>query len=128
MHLGQTDMPISVARNLLPQGTIIGVTCNTPEHVRKAVQDGADYVGLGPVWGTKTKNVKHPILGPRGIARVLLSELEGTHVKSVAIGILDPSVCAENARILIEVLCSRYQIDQCSTLFARVRYAGRSFS
>lgn len=87
VHLGQSDMPTSVARKLLPPGSIVGMTCNTPEHVREAVKSGADYVGLGPVWGTKTKDVKHPILGPRGIAR-LLSELEGTNVKSVAIGTL----------------------------------------
>lgn len=90
VHLGQSDMPISIARSLLPPGSIIGKTCNTPEHIRKAIEEGADYVGLGPVWGTKTKDVKHPLLGPRGIAR-LLAGLEGTDVKSVAIGTLSPS-------------------------------------
>ena len=58
VHIGQTDMPVDVARRLLPENAIIGMTCNTIEHVRKAVQDGVDYVGLGPVWATQTKKVK----------------------------------------------------------------------
>ncbi|KIP06612.1 hypothetical protein PHLGIDRAFT_24498 [Phlebiopsis gigantea 11061_1 CR5-6] len=84
VHLGQTDMPVPVARALLPLGTIIGKTCNTPAHVRIAVEEGADYVGLGPVWGTLTKQVKSPVVGPRGIGE-LLHALDGTDVKAVAI-------------------------------------------
>ncbi|KAI0081889.1 Hydroxyethylthiazole kinase [Panus rudis PR-1116 ss-1] len=84
VHIGQTDMPISIARHLLPPDTIIGVTTSTPEQVQQAIKDGADYVGLGPVWGTKTKDVKNPPAGPRGIGE-LLTLLEGTDVKAVAI-------------------------------------------
>ncbi|KAI0633418.1 Hydroxyethylthiazole kinase [Trametes polyzona] len=84
VHIGQTDMPVDIARKLLPPNAIIGMTCNTVEHVRKAIQDGVDYVGLGPVWATQTKKVAHPVLGVRGIGE-LLSVLEGTDVKAVAI-------------------------------------------
>ena len=85
VHIGQTDMPVPVARALLPPGSIIGKTCNTPEHVRIAVQEGADYVGIGPVWGTLTKKVKSPVVGPKGIGE-MLQVLDGTDVKAVAIG------------------------------------------
>lgn len=85
VHLGQTDMPVSIARRLLPQNAIIGKTCNNVEHVKRAVEEGVDYVGLGPVWGTKTKNVTAPLTGPRGIG-VMLDALEGSEVKAVAIG------------------------------------------
>ena len=85
VHLGQSDMPVPVARKLLPPGSVIGKTCNTVEHVRKAVEEGADYVGLGPVWGTGTKkDVKFPPAGPKGMSD-LLEPLEGTNVKAVAI-------------------------------------------
>ncbi|EIW63083.1 Hydroxyethylthiazole kinase [Trametes versicolor FP-101664 SS1] len=84
VHIGQTDMPVDVARRLLPANAIIGMTCNTLEHVRKAVQDGVDYVGLGPVWATQTKKVAHPVVGVRGLGE-LLDVLEGTEVKAVAI-------------------------------------------
>ena len=53
VHIGQTDMPVADARRLLPPGSIIGKTCNTVEEVKIAVQEGVDYVGIGPVWGTK---------------------------------------------------------------------------
>lgn len=85
VHIGQTDMPIAIAKRLLPPHAIIGMTCNTPEHVMQAVKDGADYVGLGPVWLTQTKQVNKPAVGPRGIAR-MLEALEGSTVRSVAIG------------------------------------------
>lgn len=78
-------MPVSIARRLLPQNAIIGKTCNNVEHVKRAVEEGVDYVGLGPVWGTKTKNVTAPLTGPRGIG-VMLDALEGSEVKAVAIG------------------------------------------
>ncbi|KAI0268629.1 Hydroxyethylthiazole kinase [Gloeopeniophorella convolvens] len=87
VHLGQTDMPFAVARTLLPPNAIIGISCATPEHARQAVQDGADYVGLGAVYPTNTKDVTAPrrMCGIAG-ARAILSVLEGTGVKSVAIG------------------------------------------
>ncbi|EKM54330.1 uncharacterized protein PHACADRAFT_123292 [Phanerochaete carnosa HHB-10118-sp] len=84
VHLGQTDMPVPIARALLPPDTVIGKTCNTPEHVRVAISEGADYVGVGPVRGTQTKKVKHPVVGPRGIGE-MLQVLDGTDVKAVAI-------------------------------------------
>jgi thiamine-phosphate diphosphorylase / hydroxyethylthiazole kinase len=87
VHIGQTDMPLPVARKLLPPGSIIGKTCNNAEHVRAAIDEGADYVGLGPVWGTKTKNVTSPAVGPKGIGE-MLQVLEDTDVKAVAIGVL----------------------------------------
>lgn len=78
-------MPVSIARRLLPPNAIIGKTCNSVEHVKVAVEEGVDYVGLGPVWGTKTKDVTAPLTGPRGIG-AMLDALEGSDVKSVAIG------------------------------------------
>ena len=85
VHLGQTDMPVEVARRLLPSNAIIGMTCNTVEHVKKAVEEGVDYVGLGPVWPTQTKKLTNPVVGVRGVG-ALLEILDDTVVKAVAIG------------------------------------------
>jgi len=85
VHLGQTDMPVSVARSLLPKGSIIGVSCNTKRHIETAVEHGADYVGIGAVWGTLTKALTSPIIGVRGVGEMLKS-LDGTGVRAVAIG------------------------------------------
>jgi thiamine-phosphate diphosphorylase/hydroxyethylthiazole kinase len=85
VHLGQTDMPVHVARRLLPRGKIIGVSCNNVDHVRKAVRDGVDYIGIGAVWATNTKQLTSPVLGVRSIGP-LLAALDATSVKAVAIG------------------------------------------
>ena len=85
VHLGQTDMPIDVARRLLPPNTIIGISCNTRGEAEKAMSMGADYIGIGPVYATSTKQVTNPLLGPRNLGEVLVA-LENTDVKSVAIG------------------------------------------
>ncbi|KAH9083751.1 thiamine biosynthetic bifunctional enzyme [Lactarius deliciosus] len=83
VHLGQTDMPFAIARKLLPPSAIVGVSCATPEQARKAVEDGADYVGLGAVYATSTKDVR--VCGIAGV-RAMLGVLEGTSIKAVAIG------------------------------------------
>lgn len=85
MHLGQTDMSVAQARVLLPKGAIIGVSCNNVNHVRKAIEDGVDYIGIGPVWNTQTKNLTSPIIGVRGVGQ-MLEVLDGTNIKAVAIG------------------------------------------
>ena len=85
VHLGQTDMSIHEARRLLPKDTVIGVSCNNEQQVRAALRDGADYVGIGAVWGTQTKVLTNPLVGVRGVGRCL-EALDGTAVKAVAIG------------------------------------------
>lgn len=85
VHLGQTDMPVRVAKTLLPAGTVIGVSCNNVDHVRKAIEDEVDYVGIGAVWGTTTKNLTDPVIGVRGVGS-LLQALDNTSIKAVAIG------------------------------------------
>ncbi len=81
VHLEQWDMPLSIARNLLPPNMIIGVSCATPEHARKAVEEEADYVSYGPVYGTSTERPGHTC-GIAGV-RAMLGVLEGTGVKAV---------------------------------------------
>ncbi|KAH9948563.1 Hydroxyethylthiazole kinase [Amylocystis lapponica] len=85
VHLGQSDMPPAAARALLPPHAVLGISCNTPAHARQARADGADYVGLGPVWDTQTKRLTSPVLGVRALG-ALLAELDGSAVNAVAIG------------------------------------------
>ena len=81
-------MPLEVARKLLPNGSIIGVSCNTPEEASIAVKGGADYVGIGPIWDTQTKADIKNIVGVRGVGDILDS-LEGSSVKAVGIGMIN---------------------------------------
>lgn len=55
VHLGQSDLPCSKAREILDAGKIIGVSAATPAEAAKAQADGADYLGVGAVFPTSTK-------------------------------------------------------------------------
>ena len=55
-HLGQDDLPCAVARRLLGEDYIIGVSAHNPAEAVKAVSEGADYLGCGAVFGTATKH------------------------------------------------------------------------
>jgi thiamine-phosphate pyrophosphorylase len=55
VHLGQTDMPISTARELLGAQRIIGRSTTNPDEMARAIGEGADYIGVGPVYATPTK-------------------------------------------------------------------------
>jgi len=56
VHLGQSDLPVHVARNLLGPDKIVGATANTLERAVQAWKSGADYLGVGAVFGTSTKS------------------------------------------------------------------------
>ncbi|XID93204.1 thiamine phosphate synthase [Paenibacillaceae bacterium WGS1546] len=55
VHLGQDDMPISAARELLGPRRIVGLSTHRIEQARAAERAGADYIGVGPVYPTGTK-------------------------------------------------------------------------
>ena len=55
VHLGQQDMPIAVARQILGPQKIIGRSTTNPEEMQRAVAERADYIGVGPVYETPTK-------------------------------------------------------------------------
>ena len=55
VHLGQDDMSVKEARQVLGPGPLIGVSTHTPEQVRRAVLDGASYIGVGPTFASSTK-------------------------------------------------------------------------
>ncbi|MBW4641236.1 MAG: thiamine phosphate synthase [Gloeocapsa sp. UFS-A4-WI-NPMV-4B04] len=55
VHLGQQDLPIAVARQLLGPQRIVGRSTTNPEEMQRAIQEGADYIGVGPVYETPTK-------------------------------------------------------------------------
>jgi thiamine-phosphate pyrophosphorylase len=56
VHLGQDDLPIEHARDLLGSGKLIGVSTHSPEQAKVAEAGGADYIGFGPVFRTSTKD------------------------------------------------------------------------
>lgn len=63
VHLGDQDLPVADARRVLGPGALIGATVRDLDGARAAQAAGADHVGLGPIFPTRTKDVEHPPLG-----------------------------------------------------------------
>ena len=55
VHLGQQDLPVAEARKLLGPGRTIGRSTTNAEEMQRAIEEGADYIGVGPVYSTPTK-------------------------------------------------------------------------
>ena len=55
VHLGQSDMPIDLARDIFGEDKIIGATAKTVEQALEAYEQGADYLGVGAIYPTTTK-------------------------------------------------------------------------
>ena len=55
VHLGQDDLPVAAARRVVGPDALIGVSTHTADQVRRAVLDGADYLGVGPTFPSSTK-------------------------------------------------------------------------
>lgn len=55
VHLGQQDLPVTLARQLLGSQKIIGLSTTNPEEMQRAIQAKVDYIGVGPVYETPTK-------------------------------------------------------------------------
>ena len=55
VHVGQTDMPVWLARKLMGENKIIGATAKTVSQAKQAYEQGADYLGVGAIYPTSTK-------------------------------------------------------------------------
>lgn len=84
VHLGKEDMSVPEARKLLGKKFIIGATANTAEEVKKRMEEGADYIGLGPYKYTHTKENLSPLLGLQGIEDICIKY--GKQIPIIAIG------------------------------------------
>lgn len=82
VHLGRDDMPVETARRILGPLRTIGGTVRGVEHLQQALRAGADYVGLGPVFATTTKQVEHAIVGVDTVREV--SEVSPVPVIAIA--------------------------------------------
>jgi len=60
VHLGQDDMPVKEARKIIGRGKIIGVSTHSLRQALDAEASGADYIGFGPIFKTRTKDAGEP--------------------------------------------------------------------
>lgn len=101
VHLGMTDGEVSVAREFLGGKAIIGGSARTVERAKMLESQGADYLGVGAVFGTKTKTdaktintdilseichaVKIPVVAIGGVNKENIVRLKGTGVSGIAV-------------------------------------------
>ena len=94
VHIGQSDMPVSEARNILGKDKIIGVTCHNKLELAQAAQEaGADYVAFGRFFPSKTKPS-----APPATVNILQQAKELLSIPVVAIG----GITAASAQVLID--------------------------
>lgn len=71
VHLGDDDLPVSAVRAVVPRDFVIGRSADTEADARRAEAEGADYLGVGSVFGTTTKvEVIGEVIGTARLARV----------------------------------------------------------
>jgi len=61
VHLGQNDLDLISARKILGFSKIIGISANNEQDIKQAIQNGCDYLGIGPIFKTNTKKNKKPL-------------------------------------------------------------------
>lgn len=131
VHLGLLDMAVPEAKVLLGPDKIIGGTANTYEDVFRRVEEGCDYIGLGPFRYTRTKEKLSPILGMKGYDSILsalekdekscpiyaiggirledISALKAIGVHGIAVSGLITRACAESTSVPKEPVGLRAQ-------------------
>ena len=90
LHLGQKDLPVSVARRLLPIDKIIGCSVNTVGQALAAQSSGADYIAVGSIYPTSSKE-KAVVIGLEGLRQIR----QAVSLPLVAIGGINKDNAAE---------------------------------
>ncbi|GCD09892.1 thiamine phosphate synthase [Clostridium tagluense] len=101
VHLGQSDMPADIARRILGNNKIIGVSTSTLKQAKKAEREGADYVGVGAMFPTTTKDdasavsvdclkeikegISIPVVAIGGISEKNISLLKPANIDGIAV-------------------------------------------
>jgi thiamine-phosphate pyrophosphorylase len=116
VHLGQTDMPVSIARRLLGKHTIIGYSTHDLEQVRAGLDLPVDYLAFGPVFETRSKQSPDPTVGLENL--VVARSLAGS-TPLVAIGGINRSAVAkvlaagaDSAAIISDILFAPERIAE----------------
>ncbi len=124
VHLGQTDMPLEMAKDILGDSMIIGISAESLQDAINAEKGGADYLGVSPIYATPTKTDTAPPLGLEGLrkirkavrlplvgigglnkdnsADVIRNGADGAAVVSAIVAADDPETAARELKHLIE--------------------------
>ena len=93
VHLGQEDLPCRAARELLGPAAVVGISATSYQEALEAEADGADYLGVGPIFPTPSKRDAAPAMGLSELAKIRAA----VRIPIVAIGGIDE----ENAEAVL---------------------------
>jgi thiamine-phosphate pyrophosphorylase len=124
VHLGQSDMALGVAKKILGDSMIIGISAESLQDAVEAEKGGADYLGVSPIYATPTKTDTAPPLGLEGLqeirkavrlplvgigglnrgnaAEVIRNGADGVAVVSAIVAADDPQTAAETLKQIIK--------------------------
>jgi thiamine-phosphate pyrophosphorylase len=124
VHVGQTDLPATEVRKIIGRDKVVGVSTHNLDQARQAVRDGADYIGVGPVFvsGTKPReflpgldfarqvahaNLPIPAIAIAGITASNVDEVRASGIRAVAvtaavIGAADVRAAARDLKSKVE--------------------------
>ncbi|MFC1988085.1 thiamine phosphate synthase [Chloroflexota bacterium] len=120
LHVGQDDLPVSIARKLLPLDKILGCSATTVDEAVAAQSEGSDYIGVGPIYPTPSKEtavvgleilrqvkqaVSLPLVAIGGITKDNAAEVIAAGADSVAVisAILDAESPEKAARQIVSI-------------------------
>ena len=116
VHLGQVDLPVTIARQLLGANAIIGYSTHNLEQVRGALDSPIDYLAFGPVFNTRSKQNPDPTVGLENLGSV--KSLAGSTPVVAIGGIGRSNVCevfeagADSAAIISDILSPAEKIAE----------------
>lgn len=128
VHLGQSDMPVALARELLPPGVFIGLSVENLDDVTRAAGQAVDYLGISPVYATPTKTDTAAPWGLAGVSQVRAL----TGLPLVAIGGIHQGNAAEVLRAgadglaVVSAICSATDPQAATRSFHDIFRAQRS--
>lgn len=127
VHVGQQDEAAASARRRLGPDRIIGVSAHLPEEAVRAAADGADYLGVGPIYATQTKSTRPPA-GPQHIARIReVTALPIVGIAGIGPGRAAPVIAAgaDGVAVISAVLDAESPVEAAMSLLEEVATAKR---
>ena len=118
VHLGREDIPVEVAREIAPE-LIIGRTVRTADEAIRAEEQGADYLGAGSVYPSKTKNA--PLIGLEGLSTIKkFSRIPVVAIGGIVLEKVDEvlSAGADGIAVVSAVVCTE-DIEESTRAFFR---------
>lgn len=121
VHLGQSDMPVELARQLLPPEVFIGLSVESLDNVVRAAGQAVDYLGVSPIYATPTKTDTAAPWGLAGLRQVRaltalpLVAIGGVHVTNAA----ELLQAGANGLAVVSAICSAPDPSAAARLFGK---------